>query len=277
MEAESPIDEPAKSSGVASVALGLGIASFVMAFVPWITFATWLIAIPGIVLSIIGLVKSASKIRPILGLVFSIVGWGISLFAIFITAAWVSPETFDEIEESANAPEVPDTSEDLPIEDTITQEDLGFGDGTYIVGESISPGIYRSEGSELCYWETLSGFGGSLEEILANGNNSTIIAIDDLTVGFSTNGCGQWIEVTESYPPEPLRTFGDGTFEVGKHIEPGRYSSSGGSNCYFERLSGFSQRLEDIIANEVTDSPAVVDIAASDIGFSSRGCGTWSQ
>jgi hypothetical protein len=80
----------------AKVGFGLGMAAFVMAFVPWVTFATWLVAIPAIVLSVIGMVKSSARAQPILGLVFAILGWGVSLFAILITAAWLGPESDDD-------------------------------------------------------------------------------------------------------------------------------------------------------------------------------------
>lgn len=85
---------------------------------------------------------------------------------------------------------------------------------------------------------------------------------------------------TPSPSPSPkphFATFGDGTFQVGTDIKPGVYRTrDGDSGCYFARLKGFSGSLDDIIANENTDSPAVVMIAATDKGFQSDGCGTWT-
>ena len=78
---------------------------------------------------------------------------------------------------------------------------------------------------------------------------------------------------TDSGPPH----FSDGTHIVGKDVSPGTYRSKGKSGCYFARLSGFSGSLGDIIANEVTDAPAIVTISPTDKGFMSRGCGTWTQ
>lgn len=60
-----------------------------MAVLPYVSFLTWLIAIPAIVVSIIALAKSSPPLEPTLGLIFAVAGWGISLFAIFITAAWL--------------------------------------------------------------------------------------------------------------------------------------------------------------------------------------------
>jgi len=71
-------------------------------------------------------------------------------------------------------------------------------------------------------------------------------------------------------------SFGDGTFRVNVNIAPGRYATSR-SGCYWERLSGFSGNLSDIIANDnVPGSRGIVDIKASDNGFKSSRCGTWN-
>jgi hypothetical protein len=72
--------------------------------------------------------------------------------------------------------------------------------------------------------------------------------------------------------------FGDGTFVIGKDIQPGTYRTrEASSSCYYARLSGFGGTLDEIIANENTDAPAIVTIAASDKGFLSHRCGTWTK
>lgn len=79
-------------------------------------------------------------------------------------------------------------------------------------------------------------------------------------------------------PTPSYAHFGDGQFQVGKDIQPGTYRTRvGSSGCYWERLKGFSGAFEDIIANDNTDGPAVVTIAANDAGFTSQDCGTWTQ
>ena len=70
--------------------------------------------------------------------------------------------------------------------------------------------------------------------------------------------------------------FGDGTYVVGEDIDPGRYSAPGGEFCYWERLSGFGGTIDEIIANDISEGPATVEIAGSDAGFSTNGCGTWT-
>ncbi len=78
---------------------------------------------------------------------------------------------------------------------------------------------------------------------------------------------------TATYPQ-----FGDGTFVVGKDIQPGTYRTrEASSGCYYARLSGFGGTLGEIIANNNTDAPAIVTIAATDKGFESTRCGTWTK
>jgi hypothetical protein len=76
----------------------------------------------------------------------------------------------------------------------------------------------------------------------------------------------------------PQTSFGNGTFIVGTDIQPGTYRTTGGSNCYYARLSGFGGTSGEIIANANTDgSGAIVTIEPSDVGFQSSGCNTWEQ
>lgn len=86
------------------------------------------------------------------------------------------------------------------------------------------------------------------------------------------------VKPTPTAKPKPaFATFGDGMFQVGKDIQPGTYRTREGSaNCYYSRLSGFTGALGEILANDNTDAPAVVTIAAGDKGFQSTSCGTWT-
>lgn len=75
--------------------------------------------------------------------------------------------------------------------------------------------------------------------------------------------------------PGPL-SFPDGTYRVGIDIAPGTYRNTDSSQfCYWERLSGFSGELNDIIANGFSDARQIVTIAPTDAGFVSRRCGRW--
>jgi len=79
-------------------------------------------------------------------------------------------------------------------------------------------------------------------------------------------------------PEDSKPNFSDGVYQVGTDIQPGTYRTREGSpGCYYARLGGFSNELNDIIANANTDAPAIVTIKPTDAGFDSQGCGTWTQ
>jgi hypothetical protein len=154
-----------------------------------------------------------------------------------------------------------------------------FEDGTYVVGTDIQPGTYRTRVSSAgCYYSRLAGFSGDLSDILANDNTNdpTVVTVKPTDKGFTSKRCGKWTQdlskITQS-----TTTFGDGIYIVGTDIEPGTYKSGGQSGCYYSRLSGFSGDLGEILANDNTDSPAIVTIAPSDKGFRSTRCGTWTK
>jgi hypothetical protein len=77
--------------------------------------------------------------------------------------------------------------------------------------------------------------------------------------------------------PTPATSFGDGTWRVGADIQPGTYRSTGTQVCYWERVRDFNGALGSIVANDNVSGPAVVTIAPSDAGFSSKRCGTWTR
>lgn len=79
-------------------------------------------------------------------------------------------------------------------------------------------------------------------------------------------------------PTPTFAQFGDGTYQVGKDIQAGTYRTrAGSSGCYYARLSGFGGKTTEIIANNITDAPAIVTIASTDKGFTSQNCGTWTK
>lgn len=154
-----------------------------------------------------------------------------------------------------------------------------FGDGTFIVGRDIQPGTYRTrQGSASCYYARLKGFGGTVDEIIANDNtdDTAIVTIAASDKGFQSTGCGTWTKDLSRITSSKT-TFGDGMYLVGTDIAPGMYKSSGQTGCYYARLSGFGGTIDDILANNNTDSSAILTISASDKGFQSTRCGTWTK
>lgn len=168
-------------------------------------------------------------------------------------------------------------------ETTTTQP--GFESGVLLVGVDIPPGVYAATvpaDSFGCYWARLSDLSGDFEAILANDNIASeaqaLVEILPTDEAFESNGCGRWVVPELSDPPRT--EFGEGSWIVGSQIAPGRYRSSGpgpdDSSCYWARLSGLSGGFEEIIANNLAEGPAVVDIAADDVGFETSGCGSWT-
>lgn len=84
-----------------------------------------------------------------------------------------------------------------------------------------------------------------------------------------------WAEMTGGEVLDPAKIIQDGTWIVGTEVDPGTYRDSGGTSCYWERLSGFSGTSEDRIANGFSDNQQIVTIEPGDAGFLSEGCGTW--
>ncbi len=161
---------------------------------------------------------------------------------------------------------------------TPTPSFVTFGDGIYQVGKDIQPGTYRTRtGSPGCYYERLSGFSGSLSDIIANNNtdNPAIVTISATDKGFSSQNCGTWTSDLSQITASKT-SFGDGMYIVGTDITPGTYKNTGVTGCYYARLSGFGNTTDDIIANNNTDSQAIVTIVGTDKGFQSNGCGTWT-
>ncbi|WP_327743973.1 hypothetical protein OHO28_20795 [Streptomyces europaeiscabiei] len=76
------------------------------------------------------------------------------------------------------------------------------GDGTFIVGEDIEPGTYRSDGPQggvvtHCSWERLSGTGRDAEDIIAanGGSGQDTVTVEEGDRAFSTSGCKPWKRV----------------------------------------------------------------------------------
>ena len=76
-----------------------------------------------------------------------------------------------------------------------------FSDGTYVVGEDIEPGDYKTEGPDPdaffpnCYWARLKDTSGGLESIIANSNvqGPTTVTVKESDYAFEVRGC-DWVK-----------------------------------------------------------------------------------
>ena len=102
--------------------------------------------------------------------------------------------------------------------------------------------------------------------------------IEATDAAFYSSGCGIWSsDLTPiATPSDP---FGSGTFIVGIDIAPGRYrTTTATEDCLWLRLydfGGIYGAYEGLYAT-ARDRLEIVDIAPTDAGFTSHGCGTWS-
>ncbi|MEA3184333.1 MAG: hypothetical protein QOJ74_810, partial [Ilumatobacteraceae bacterium] len=159
-----------------------------------------------------------------------------------------------------------------------------FHAGTYAVNSQIQPGRYVAEtAASGCYWERVSGFGGTIDEIIANDfqgfTGRVMVDILASDAGFRfTAGCG----LLKAYVPagNPVGTIVPGNHVVGQHILPGTYTTVAAQGCYWERDSSFEGTFEAVIANDYvsTAGSQFVTIPASDVGFyTDADCGTWTH
>ena len=159
-----------------------------------------------------------------------------------------------------------------------------FGAGTWLVNDDIAPGRYFTDPSSACYWERLSGVGGTLDDVIANefigfDSGQEIVHIDGSDHAFATDAdCGTWNRSPRTGPPSGRIT--PGRWLVGRQLQAGEHTTMSEAGCYWERLRGFSGELRHIIANDFVGDAGqqVVSISGSDAGFySDDSCGTWTR
>jgi hypothetical protein len=191
------------------------------------------------------------------------------------TATETTEASETETTEAPSTSEAAETTEPPTTAAPTTTTLPGFEDGTLLVGSEVAPGRWTSGGN--CYWERLSGVGGTFEEIITNDNpaGQAIVDIAPTDAAFSSDGCGRWSVYAP--PAAPADTFTDGDWVVNEQIVPGTYRADGATACYWERATGFGHVFEEIIANDNPAGQPIVEIGAGDVRFTSNGCGTWSR
>lgn len=213
-----------------------------------------------------------------------------------LVVAAVSGDNAEDPPEVAAGPGPTGTADDRPASTPEAEADAepeGFGTGTWEVDTEIPAGTYVTvvpDGGtfDSCYWARLSGFSGSLDDVIANENLSpgargrVEISSSDTGVEFS-GGC-TWVEVSEAAPVDVADEVGAGVWAVGEEIAPGTYTTDASDgdafdSCYWARLSGFSGELGDVIANGIIEagSRGRVEISASDTGVEFSDDCVWTR
>ena len=156
-----------------------------------------------------------------------------------------------------------------------------FGDGTFRVPDQVRPGTYRTvRAADECYWTRLSGFTGGLADLIASRISAgfEVATIEEGDAGFDSVGCGEWSD--QLLQVTAIRSeFGEGTYIVGTDLDAGEYLAAGGVGCEWARLAGFAATDEEVLDRGFGDRATQprVTIAASDVGFTSGGCGVWRR
>ncbi|MBE1550631.1 hypothetical protein GGC64_004671 [Mycobacterium sp. OAS707] len=95
-----------------------------------------------------------------------------------------------------------------------------------------------------------------------------------LLAGLAASPAVATADPTPAPPPGPKTTIdGDGTYAVGKDIQPGTYSSAGpvgDGACYWKRTNG-----NTIVDNALSKKAQIVQIDATDTSFTTNECQTW--
>jgi hypothetical protein len=148
--------------------------------------------------------------------------------------------------------------------------------GLVVVGPGGVPaGRYVAPGGPGCTWQRLRGLSGAPGDVAAGGGGPARVIVDLQAgdAGFFSTGCGVW--AAHGSPSALLTAVGDGDWVVSEELAPGVYQSSAAAPCRWEHLLGFSgaahQEIDDGMAFGIT----WVEIAPSEVGFRSRGCGVW--
>jgi hypothetical protein len=100
------------------------------------------------------------------------------------------------------------------------------------------------------------------------------VAVAIVLVGAAASTATAHADPAPAPPPAPKTTIdGDGTYAVGKDIQPGTYSSAGpvgDGACYWKRVNG-----TNIVDNALTKKAQIVQIEPTDTSFTTNECQAW--
>jgi hypothetical protein len=153
-------------------------------------------------------------------------------------------------------------------------------DGSYRVGEfAVRAGEYRTQYAQPgCHWERVGSFSGSAGAVLASVTSDArqVVTLKDGET-FRTVGCAPW--TSDIYPVTRtlFSDFGDGAWVVGTDIGTGPWTSPGGPDCHWARVSDFSGDAAAAKAVDDGTTNPVVNIDGFDRGFVTSGCGVWKK
>ena len=143
-----------------------------------------------------------------------------------------------------------------------------------------------------CTWTTYADPSADPGSVIAtrSGSGPALMAFTDAVAAVRSQGCGAWAAwpASDSFwlgqPSPSTEPIGDGTRAFWLGIADGTWQASGGPDCHWEVLRGFTGTAGDVVdagsstgATSVTMAMAIGGDQTGDNhgGFSSQGCGTW--
>jgi hypothetical protein len=118
----------------------------------------------------------------------------------------------------------------------------------------------------------LTACSGAAQTPIGTGQSVRTVTVTQPTVATTAYAAAPVPTAAPSGPKSVIET--DGTYLVGTDILPGTYRTPGGSQCYWARLRSLD--TSDIINNNNSSGPQVVEILATDRAFLTQNCQTWS-
>lgn len=213
---------PAPRNGLGTAALILGIVGVLAGLIPLTFWLAGILAVLAVVLGVTGVARAnrgqASNKRTALagtllgGLAAALAVLGAVLLG---QAADQLATDLDQLGRDLDTPALSESdmspAAPLNLPDSafvaveppaapVPSSDGRIAAGTWLVGDDVEPGTYRTPGanpdepSGMCYWSRLSGLSGELDDVITNGlpDGPAVVTIAPGDAAFQTRGCQPW-------------------------------------------------------------------------------------
>jgi hypothetical protein len=183
-------------------ALVLGIVAVVLAFVPFLNYVTWIPAILALVFGIIGLVKSHSKVIPMVGTVLGGIALILGIVMPIVYAAAFLSAVDAAIDEGTGIVDVPAEAEEGDAPDEASAE-LGTRENPAPIGTKVELGTFGdtawevTPGAPTLDANSLIAAENQFNSAPAVGSQYVILPLDVTYVG--EDSATPWVDIRVSF------------------------------------------------------------------------------